>query len=211
MPVPSKTSLKTFLISAARQWRQLLHSCVSQLERERRAQVATIAVISVLTAGFVAESVVATRRERNSWSHLAAVLVLTAPVRAGDELTAQNTTTVELPHALIAVDALYTIAPNTRSRIALAANTPLTRSLTIPSSDAVVIPEGWRVIALPSDVVAPVVQPGDAIDLIVGSTVVATNSVVVSASPLTVAVPADVVPAITRGARVGDVSVAAGR
>jgi hypothetical protein len=35
--------------------------------------------------------------------------------------------------------------------------------------------------------------------------------VVVSASPLTVAVPADVVPAITRGARVGDVSVAAGR
>ena len=63
----------------------------------------------------------------------------------------------------------------------------------------------------PVPLVAPVVQPGDAIDLIVGSTVVATNSVVVSASPLTVAVPADVVPAITRGARVGDVSVAAGR
>ncbi len=202
---------KQFFATAGQQFSTLVHRVISLLERERRAQVATIAVLSVLTAGFVAESVVATRRERNSWSRLAAVLVLTAPVRAGDELTAQNTTTVELPHALIAVDALYTIAPNTRSRIALAANTPLTRSLTIPSSDAVVIPEGWRVIALPSDVVAPVVQPGDAIDLIVGSTVVATNSVVVSVSPLTVAVPADVVPAITRGARVGDVSVAAGR
>ena len=202
---------KQFFATAGQQSSTLVHRIIALLERERRTQVAAIAVISVLTAGFVAESVVATRRERNSWSQLAAVLVLTAPVRAGDELTAQNTTTVELPHALIAVDALHALTPNTRSRVALAANTPLTRSLTIPSSDAVVIPEGWRVIALPSDVVAPVVQPGDAIDLIVGSTVVATNSVVVSASPLTVAVPADVVPAITRGARVGDVSVAASR
>lgn len=202
---------KQFFVSAGQQFSSLVHRIISLLERERRAQVATIVVISVLTAGIVAESVVTTRRERNSWSTSASVFVVTAPVRAGDELTADNTTTVALPEAFIAADALRTLTPNTRSRIALAANTPLTRSLTIPSSDAVVIPDGWRVIALPADVAAPVVQPGDLIDLIVGATVVAANSVVVSVSPLTVAIPADVVPAIASGARVGDVSVAASR
>ena len=202
---------KQFFATAGQQFSTLVHRIISLLERERRAQVVTIVVISVLTAGFVAESVAATRRERNSWSTSATVLVVTAPVRAGDELTADNTTTVALPEALIAVDALRTLTPNTRSRIALAANTPLTRSLTIPSSDAVVIPDGWRVIALPAEVAAPVVQPGDLIDLIVGATVVAANSVVVSVSPLTVAIPADAVPTIASGARVGDVSVAASR
>ena len=202
---------KQFFVSAGQQFSSLVHRIISLLERERRAQVVTIVVISVLTAGIVAESVVTTRRERNSWSTSASVFVVTAPVRAGDELTADNTTTVALPEAFIAADALRTLTPNTRSRIALAANTPLTRSLTIPSSDAVVIPDGWRVIALPAEVAAPVVQPGDLIDLIVGATVVAANSVVVSVSPLTVAIPADVVPAIASGARVGDVSVAASR
>ncbi len=202
---------KQYFATAGQQFSTLVHRIISLLERERRAQVVTILVISVLTAGFVAESVAATRRERNLWSTSATVLVVTAPVRAGDELTADNTTTVARPEALIAVDALRTLAPNTRSRIALAANTPLTRSLTIPSSDAVVIPDGWRVIALPAEVAAPVVQPGDLIDLIVGATVVAANSVVVSVSPLTVAIPADAVPTIASGARVGDVSVAASR
>ena len=202
---------KPFFAPAGQQCSTLVHRIISLLERERRAQVVTIVVISVLTAGFVAESVVATRRERNSWSTSALVLVVTTQVRAGDELTANNTITVALPEALIAVDALRTLTPNTRSRIALAANTPLTRSLTIPSSDAVVIPDGWRVIALPAEVAAPVVQPGDLIDLIVGATVVAANSVVVSVSPLTVAIPADAVPTIASGARVGDVSVAASR
>jgi Flp pilus assembly protein CpaB len=202
---------KQFFATAGQQFSTLVHRIILLLERERRAQVVTIVVISVFTAGFVTESVVTTRRERNSWSTLASVLVLNAQVRAGDELTADNTTTVALPEALIAVDALRTLAPNTRSRIALAANTPLTRSLTIPSSDAVVIPDGWRVIALPADVAAPVVQPGDLIDLIVGATVVAANSVVVSVSPLTVAIPTDAVPTIASGARVGDVSVAASR
>ena len=202
---------KQFFVTAGQQFSALVHRIISLLERERSAQVVTIVVISVLTAGFVAESVVTTRRERNSWSTSATVLVVTASVRAGDELTADNTTTVALPEAFIAVDALRTLTPNTRSRIALATNTPLTRSLTIPSSDAVVIPRGWRVIALPADVAAPVVQPGDLIDLIVGATVVAANCVVVSVSPLTVAIPADVVPTIASGARVGDVSVAASR
>ncbi|MSZ16470.1 MAG: hypothetical protein F2618_02255, partial [Actinobacteria bacterium] len=117
---------KQFFATAGQQFSTLVHRIISLLERERRAQVVTIVVISVLTAGFVAESVAATRRERNSWSTSATVLVVTAPVRAGDELTADNTTTVALPEALIAVDALRTLTPNTRSRIALAANTPLT-------------------------------------------------------------------------------------
>jgi Flp pilus assembly protein CpaB len=202
---------KQFFATAGQQFSTLVHRIILLLERERRAQVVTIVVISVLTAGFIAESVVTTRRERNSWSTSATVLVVTTPIRAGDELTADNTAGVALPEAFIAVDALRTLTPNTRSRIALAANTPLTRSLTIPSSDAVVIPDGWRVIALPADVAAPVVQPGDLIDLIVGATVVAANSVVVSVSPLTVAIPADAVPTIASGARVGDVSVAASR
>jgi Flp pilus assembly protein CpaB len=198
---------KQFFATAGQQFSTLVHRIISLLERERRAQVVTIVVISVLTAGFVAESVAATRRERNSWSTSATVLVVTAPVHAGDELTADNTTTVALPEALIAVDALRTLTPNTRSRIALAANTPLTRSLTIPSSDAVVIPNGWRVVALPTDVALPTLHIGDVVDVIVGDSVAATDCVVVSVQPLAIGVPQEVAPGIVAAARLAEVSI----
>lgn len=202
---------KQFFATAGQQFSTLVHRIISLLERERRAQVVTIVVISVLTAGFIAESVATTRRERNSWSTSASVLVVTAPVRAGDELTADNTVTVALPEALIAVDALRTLTPNTRSRIALAANTPLSQSLLVPTSESVDIPADWRIIAFPPDIIAPPLTPGDNVDIITGNTVLARDSVVVSLNPLTLALPAEVLPAITAAARVGDVFIAAHR
>jgi hypothetical protein len=208
---PTSRSTKQFFSTASRQWRELVHRIISLLERERRAQVVTIVVISVLTAGFIAESVVTTRRERNSWSTSATVLVVTTPIRAGDELTAENTAGVALPAALIAVDALRTLTPNTRSRIALAANTPLSRSLLVPTSESVDIPADWRIIALPPDIIAPPLTSGDNVDIITGNTVLARDSVVVSLNPLTLALPAEVLPAITAAARVGDVFIAAHR
>lgn len=204
-----KTSLKTFLVSAARQWRQLLHWCVSQLERERRSQTVVALLISVLCAGVLTESVVTTRAQRHKWSTNVSVVVATADVAADELLTADNTQLVTLPRALIATDALREVPPHTRTRIALTANTPLTESLVIPSSESLAIPSGWRIIALPPDITTPALLPGDRVDIVIGTTVASPDCMVVSLSPLTIALPADVIPTVTAASRVGEVFIAA--
>lgn len=209
MPVLPKTSLKTFLVSAAQQWRQLLHWCVSQLERERRSQIVVALLVSVVCAGVFAESVVTTRTQRNKWSTNASVVVATTDIAANELLTADNTQLVTLPLALIAADALREVPPHTRTRIALTANTPLTESLVVPSSESLAIPSGWRVIALPSDITTPALLPGDRVDIVIGTSVASPDCMVVSLSPLTIALPADVIPTVTAASRVGEVFIAA--
>lgn len=201
---------RQFFQAAGQQFTTAVHRVVSLLERERRAQLIVVLAVSLVIAAVVAESVMSTRRARERWTSNVTVVVLTSSVRAGERLTVNNTTIVSVPRALLADDALRTLPPGTHTRIALSANTALTASVTVPAPEAVVIPAGWRVVALPTDVATPVVHSGDRVDLIVGNVVASVNSVVVSLSPLTVAVPSTLAPTIASAARLGEVSVAAG-
>ena len=71
------------------------------------------------------------------------------------------------------------------------------------------IPEGWRIIALPQDITTPHLLPGDAVDVVIGESVVATDCLVISLKPVSLALPATVIPAVTAASRVGEVFIAA--
>ena len=208
MPTNTSPSPKQFLIAARRQWRDLANSWMFRLQRERRVQTIAVVILAVSCTSVVAESIVTTRTQRDQWTSNVSVVVLTANVPANGTLTSANTKLISLPRALIATDALTSLPPHTRTRVALATNTPLSTSLVIPSSESITIPDGWRVIALPQDVSAPPVAIGDKVDLIVGNDVVASDCILYSTSPFAVAVPLGVASAVATAARLGEISIA---
>ncbi len=81
-------------------------------------------------------------------------------------------------------------------------STPSANGDTRPS-----IPDGWRGVAMPRDVVAPQVGAGDTVDVVADGRVLAAGAVVVTAATDTVgpvvAVPAAVAPAVASAAQVG--------
>jgi Flp pilus assembly protein CpaB len=208
---PTARSTKQFFSNAARQWRDLVHRSISALERQRRVQIVVSIVVSVLCTSVFAESVVTARTQRDKWSSTVSVLVLTSDVAPNEYLTVANTKMVTLPEALIPTDALTTLPVRRQIRVALTANTPLSQSLLIPSSESIAIPVGWRIIALPPDIITPQLTPGDNVDVIIGNEVIAADSVVIALKPFTLALPAEAIPAVTVATRVGDVFIAAQR
>jgi Flp pilus assembly protein CpaB len=208
---PTSRSTKQFFSTAVRQWRDLVYRILSALERKRKVQFVVAVALSIVCASVVAESVTTVHSQRKKWSSNVSVVVLTKNVTANERLTSDNTKIVALPTAIVATDALTALPARATTRVALTANTPLSQSLLVPTSESVDIPAGWRIIALPPDIIAPPLAPGDNVDIITGNTVLARDSVVVSLNPLTLALPADVLPSITTAARVGDVFIATHR
>jgi hypothetical protein len=208
---PTPRSTKQFFSTAARQWRDLVDRVISALERKRKVQLVVAIAISIVCASVVAESMTTAHSQRKKWSSNVSVVVLTKNVTANEPLTSDNTKIVALPIAIVATDALTALPARATTRVALTANTPLSQALLVPTSESVDIPAGWRIIALPPDIIAPPLTPGDNVDIITGNTVLARDSVVVSLNPLTLALPADVLSSITTAARVGDVFIATHR
>jgi Flp pilus assembly protein CpaB len=208
---PTSRSTKQFFSTAARQWRELVHRIISAVERQRRIQIVVALAASLVCASVVAESVATARLQRKKWSSNVSVVVITKDVATNERLTSDNTKLATLPEALVPADAVTSLPAQATTRVALATNTPLSQSLLVPTAESVDIPTGWRIIALPPDIIAPLLTPGDTVDVISGNTVLASDSVVVSLEPLTLALPAETLPEITMATRVGDVFIAAQR
>ena len=206
---PTPRSTKQFFSTAARQWRDLVGRIISALERKRKVQIVVAIAISIVCASVVAESISTARSQRTKWSSNVSVVVLTKNVTANERLTSDNTKIVTLPEAVVASDALTALPARATTRVALTANTPLSQSLLVPTSESIDIPSGWRIIALPPDIVTPPLSTGDTVDVITGNTVIAQGSVVTSVKPLALALPAEALPAFTAASRVGDVFIAA--
>ena len=206
---PTPRTTKQFFSTAARQWRDLVDRIISALERKRKAQFVVAIAISIVCASVVVESMTTARSQRKKWSSNVSVVVLTKNVTANEPLTSDNTKIVALPIAIVATDALTALPARATTRVALTANTPLSHSLLVPTSESVDIPAGWRIIALPPDIVTPPLSTGDTVDVITGNTVIAQGSVVTSVKPLALALPAEALPAFTAASRVGDVFIAA--
>lgn len=204
-------SLAPFLRAAAQQFSSLVNATISALQVKRRAQVVAVALLSLLVAFVLTATVRSTRILQHQWSSQRTVLVTTNPIAAGEELTAFNTKRVDLPLAVLPVDAVTTIRLGDSSRIALQPQTAVTAAMVVPAEDTVQIPEGWRVVALPSDMPAPPLHLRDAVDVVAGDAVVAAGVIVASLSPLTIAVPADVAPSVASVVHMGEASLVATR
>ena len=204
-------SLAPFLRAAAQQFSSLVNAIISALQVKRRAQVVAVALLSLVVATLLTSAVQSTRVHQQRWSSHRTVLVSTKPIAPGEELTALNTQRVDLPLAVLPVDAVALIHSGDTTRIALQPHTAVTEAMVVPANDTVQIPEDWRVVALPNDMPAPPLHLRDAVDVVAGDAVVAAGVIVASLSPLTIAVPADVAPSVASVVHMGEASLVATR
>jgi Flp pilus assembly protein CpaB len=138
------------------------------------------------------------------------VLVSTRALRAGESLTLTNTHQVDLPEAIIADDAIADIPTNATTRIGIAANTPLSLSL-ISSDDAPLqLPDGWKGVALPVDLITPPVHVGDTVDVVARDVVIAAGALVAQIDPergITLAVPGEQAATVATAAHIGEIGI----
>ena len=144
------------------------------------------------------------------WVSRVKVRVTTQHINVGELFTPDNTQLVDLPEAIIADDAIANIPAKGRARIALAARTPLSSSLISSDTNRATIPDGWRGVAMPADLIVPGIAPGDRVDVVAATSVVSTNARVIEISThgvITIAVPASDVAVVASAARTGDISL----
>jgi hypothetical protein len=193
------------------QWRALYRRQNSLLLTSRRAQTLSVCGISALCAVLVAITVFSASRAREQWTQSRHVVVATVDLRPGDVLTTNNTHRISLPHAVVSSDALEEIPDQASVRLTLRAHTVLTTSLITNHNAVAEIPTGWRIVALPQSLSTPPLMVGDAVEIVGGSTVIASSGLVASIDPLTVAVPQEVSATVAAAARLGEISIVLSR
>lgn len=171
----------------------------------------TVFAISALCAVLVAITMLSASRAREQWTQSREVVVATVDLAAGDTLNDNNTHRISLPLAVVSIDALEELPDNASVRVALRARTALSTSLITIHNDTTSIPAGWRIVALPSSLSAPPLVVGDAVEIVGGTSVIATSALVASIDPLTVAVPQEVSATVAAAARLGEISLVVSR
>lgn len=204
------TPLRTFLRTANAQFITLVNSTIRALQRERRAQFFALIGTCLLVACVITYAMQSARHHQRQWASNTFVLVASSTIAANETLTNDNTRRVELPLAVVADDALRTIPAGARLRIAMRAATPITASMITVDGARIDIPDGWRGVALPADLIAPQVVSGDRVDVIAADQVIAPNALVIEVSPsqgITIAVPADSAAIVATATRMGDAGI----
>lgn len=204
------TSLRTFLRAANSQFVSLSNATIRALQRERRAQLFALIGASLLVACIITYALQSARHHQHQWSSNTFILVTTSPIAANESITPANTRRVELPLAVVAADALRTIPTGARLRIALGASTPITMSMIAVDGSRIDIPDGWRGVALPADLIAPQVASGDRVDVIAADQVIAPNALVIEVSTeqgITIAVPAESAAVVATATRTGEAGI----
>jgi Flp pilus assembly protein CpaB len=166
-----------------------------------------VSVVIGIVIGIIAKQ---TSTEKHQWASRVSVLVASRTLRAGESLTLANTHSVDLPEAIIADDAIADIPTNATTRIGIAANTPLSLSL-ISSDDAPLqLPEGWKGVALPVDLITPPVHVGDTVDVVARDVVIAAGALVAQIDPergITLAVPGEQAATVATAAQIGEIGI----
>lgn len=204
-------SIIQFFQSAHAQWRALITQRSSLLLTSRRAQTLSVFGISALCAVLAGLALLSATRAREQWAQSREVIVATIDLSPGDVLTTSNTQRISLPQAIVTSDALEELPDNASVRLALRAQTVLSTALISSRNDVAAIPAGWRIVALPNSLSTPPLVVGDAVEIVGGTTVIATSALVASVDPLTMAVPADVSAMVAAAARLGEISVVVSR
>ena len=139
------------------------------------------------------------------------MIVAAGPLGAGESVTSENTRVIALPAALAPVDSLSAPPVGATVRLAVQEGTPLTSSMLVVDASTPAVPYGWRVVAMPVDVAAPAIVPGDMVDVVAMDAVVAAGALVISAGDdtigPTIAVPQDVAASVATSAGTGEASL----
>ena len=204
-------SIRQFFYAAKMQWRTLQRRNSSLLLTSRRAQTLSVVGVSAVCAVLVLMTVLSATRAREQWTQSREVVVATIDLTPGEVLNSDNTHRVSLPHAIVSADALDDLPDHASVRVALRAHTVLSTSLITIHNDTIAIPAGWRIVALPKSLATPPLVAGDAIEIVGGTSVIATSALVASLDPLTVAVPAEVSATVAAAARLGEISIVVSR
>ena len=197
-----------------------LHWLITALHRQRRAQLIAVIIVSVLIASFATALTRSAHNERNRWVSHVRVRVTTQAVSQGEAFTNANTALRDIPKALIADDAITTLPSGASARVSLQARTALTTSLLTLNNTSLAIPQGWRGVAMPVDLVAPNLSAGDRVDVITGDQIVVEGALVVAApvrnvgasqtmgpNGITIAVQAAQSGVVASAVRRGDISL----
>ena len=204
-------SLSLFLRTAGQQFSVLTQRLMLALHVKRTAQLGAVLVLSLFVAVFITHALRTASAQQKKWTSDRAVLVVTSPLDEGDELTAQNTRRFNIPLAITPDDALENFAVGDTARFSLQPNTALTASMVSSAQETVAVPDGWRIVALPTDMPSPPLQLRDSVDVVAGQAVIAAGVLVVSLQPLTIAVPADVAASVASVAQLGEASLISAR
>ena len=204
------SQLRNFLHAAHTQFRQLVAVLIHMLHTKRTSQLVFVVSVSLIVGVITGVMSHQATREKRQWASQVSVLVSTRALRAGESLTLANTHQVDLPEAIIADDAIADIPANATTRIGVAANTPLSLSL-ISSDDArLQLPEGWKGVALPVNLITPPVQVGDTVDVVARDVVIASGALVALIDPglgITLAVPGEQAAMVATAAHSGEIGI----
>jgi Flp pilus assembly protein CpaB len=204
-------SIHQFFQAAHTQWRALHTRHLTLFLTSRKAQTLSVLGVSAVCAVFVLMSLLSATRTREQWTQSRQVVVATVDLIPGDVLTANNTHLISLPHAVVSSDALEELPDHASVRLALRSHTVLTTSLIATRNEVAQIPTGWRIVALPTSLSTPPLVVGDAVEIVGGTTVIASSGLVASLDPLTVAVPSEVSAVVAAAARLGEISIVVSR
>lgn len=204
-------SIHQFFQAAHTQWRALHTRHLTLFLTSRKAQTLSVLGVSAVCAVFVLVSLLSATRTREQWTQSRQVVVATVDLIPGDVLTANNTHLISLPHAVVSSDALEELPDHASVRLALRSHTVLTTSLIATRNEVAQIPTGWRIVALPTSLSTPPLVVGDAVEIVGGTTVIASSGLVASLDPLTVAVPSEVSAVVAAAARLGEISIVVSR
>lgn len=204
-------SIRQFFHAAHVQWRTLCRRHLSLLLTSRRAQTLSVLAVSALCAFLVLLALLSASHTREQWAQSREVLITTVDLTPGETLHTDNTRRISIPHAIVSSDALDELPHNASVRLALRAHTVLSTSLITTHNDTAHIPAGWRIVALPTSLPTPPLNPGDAVEIVGGTSVIAASALVASIDPLTVAVPAEVSATVAAAARLGEISLVVSR
>ncbi|CAB4654743.1 unannotated protein [freshwater metagenome] len=204
-------SLSLFLRAAAQQFSVLTQRLMLALHVKRSAQLVAVLALSLVTTALITYALRTASAQQKKWTSDRAVLVVTSPLDEGDELTAQNTQRFNIPLAITPDDAIENFAAGDTARFALQPNTALTASMVSSAQETVAVPDGWRIVALPTDMPSPPLQLRDSVDVVAGQAVIAAGVIVVSLQPLTIAVPADLAASVASVAHLGEASLISAR
>ena len=204
-------SLSLFLRAAAQQFSALTQRIISALHVKRSAQLVAVVALSLVTTAFITHALRSATMHQKRWASHRTILVVTSVIQEGDAFTAQNTRRLDLPLAITPNDALENLAAGDTARFALQPNTALTAAMVSSAQETVTVPDGWRIVALPTDMPSPPLQLSDSVDVVAGQAVIAAGVIVVSLQPLTIAVPAEVAASVASVAQLGEASLISAR
>jgi len=204
----ARTRITPVADASIRRARGLASRAITRLERRRGSQIAVVVVISMGVGAFTTHLVRTAQSSRERWATEVPVLVAARTIEADDPIGPDAVDSAVLPRALAARDALSALPTGARLAVDVAAGTVITDSLLV--KDAVIVPESWRMVALPDDVDAPPLAVGQVVDVVAHGAVLAEGALVATLSPITVAVDPGTAPAVAAASRLGEVSLVSG-